>query len=517
MNFIPKTLLKKLYTRGSLTKANEGIIFNVKNRLIDVHLEGLNALEIEGVPVEKSKIFTDLGHGEWVPVEEIQQQKGFSFKLGKSFNVLVKTQINDVMHLKLDFKFDTKPFGRLSFGVTDQVNESRQEREVKIPRIYKDDYSRKAIEQRLDFIKSFTGKDPKYIHESIKDTSVYQGNIEHLTGFAQVPLGIAGPIRINGEYANGDFLIPLATTEGTLVASYNKGIKLVNESGGVNCRVVKDGMQRAPVFIFATINTAIDFSKWIETVSEELKSEAELGSNHLKYQSVEIYQAGNNVFLRFNFFTGDAAGQNMVNKATFQICQWILQSFEGIKHFFLESNMASDKKHSFLNSLNSRGKRVIAEVTFPERLLIQNFGVDAHQLQRHLKVINLGGMMAGVNNNGAHTANALAALFIALGQDVANLAESTAGFLHTEVNADGGFYCTITLPSLIVGTVGGGTGLPTQKDCLTMMDCYGTGKAKKLAEIIAGVVLAGEISLGAAISSLDWVAAHEDLGRNSLS
>ncbi|MFT7381122.1 MAG: hydroxymethylglutaryl-CoA reductase (NADPH), partial [Roseivirga sp.] len=164
----------------------------------------------------------------------------------------------------------------------------------------------------------------------------------------------------------------------------------------------------------------------------------------------------------------------------------------------------------------SRGKRVIAEVTFPERLLIQNFGVDAHQLQRHLKVINLGGMMAGVNNNGAHTANALAALFIALGQDVANLAESTAGFLHTEVNADGGFYCTITLPSLIVGTVGGGTGLPTQKDCLTMMDCYGTGKAKKLAEIIAGVVLAGEISLGAAISSLDWVAAHEDLGRNSI-
>lgn len=516
MNFIPKSLLKKLYTRGSLTKADNGFVFNIKNRLMDVQFEALNSLEVEGVKIEKDKIFTDLGDGQWMSVEEMNRQKGFNFKLGKSFQVLVKSQINGAANLKLDFKFDTKPFGRLSFGVNDQVNEAQDEREVKIPRIYENDYSRKAMEQRVEFVKSFTGNDPKYIHQPIDETSVYQGNIEHLTGFAQVPLGIAGPIRVNGEYAQGDFLVPLATTEGTLVASYNKGIKLVNESGGVNCRVVKDGMQRAPVFIFETLSKAIDFSKWIDTVSDDIKAEAELGSNHLKYQHVEIYQAGNNVFLRFNFFTGDAAGQNMVNKATFQICQWILESFNGIKHFFLESNMASDKKHSFINSLNSRGKRVIAEVTFSERLLVQNFGVDAHQLQRHLGVANLGGMMAGVNNNGLHTANALAAMFIAMGQDVANLAESTAGFLHTEVTADGSLYATITLPSLIVGTVGGGTGLPTQKDCLQMMDCYGTGKAKKLAEIMAGVVLAGEISLGAAISSFDWVAAHEDLGRNSI-
>ena len=178
--------------------------------------------------------------------------------------------------------------------------------------------------------------------------------------------------------------------------------------------------------------------------------------------------------------------------------------------------MASDKKHSFINTLNSRGKRVVAEITFTEKLLVQNFGVDGHQLQRHMRIAGLGGMMAGVNNNGAHTANALAALFIALGQDVANLAESTAGFLHSEVKENGDLYGTVTLPSLIVGTVGGGTGLPTQRNCLEMMDCYGTGKAKKLAEIIAGVVLAGEISLGAAVSSLDWVAAHEDLGRNSI-
>jgi len=516
MNFIPKTLLKKLYTRGSLTKADEGFTFNIKNRLIDVHFEGLSHLAVAGISIEKDQVFADIGDGKWISIEEVNRQKGFGLKLGKSFNVWVKSDLNGEAEVKLDFKFDTKPFGKLSFGVNDQVNESQVERSIKIPRIHEDDYGREAMEKRQDFVKSFSGSEPKNINQPIEDTSVYQGNIEHLTGFAKVPLGIAGPVKINGEYAQGDFVIPLATTEGTLVASYNKGIKLVNEAGGVNCRVIKDSMQRAPVFIFDSLAKAVDFGKWIHTVTPNLKEEAEQGSNHLKYQHVEVYQAGNNVFLRFNFFTGDAAGQNMVNKATFQICQWILEAYEGIQHFFLESNMASDKKHSFINSLNSRGKRVIAEATFSKELLVKNFGVDGHQLQRHMGVANLGGMMAGVSNNGLHTANALAAMFIAFGQDVANLAESTAGFLHTEVLADGSFYGTITLPSLIVGTVGGGTGLPTQKDCLEMVGCYGSGKAKKLAEIIAGVVLAGEISLGAAISSLDWVAAHEDLGRNSI-
>ena len=425
-----------------------------------------------------------MGNGQWVQVEEINRQNGFSFKLGKSFNVLVKAKINVATNLKLDFKFHTKPFGILSFSVNDVMHESQVERTVKLPRIYGDDYSCDAVNERLDFVNSFSGTNLKNIAPQVEDTSVCQGNIEHLTGFAKVPLGIAGPIRVNGEYAQGDFLVPLATTEGTLVASYNKGIKLVNEAGGVNCRVIKDSMQRAPVFIFDTLVKAVDFGKWIKTVTPDLKQQAEQGSNYLKYEDLEVYQAGNNVFLRFNFFTGDAAGQNMVNKATFQVCQWILEAYDGIQHFFLESNMASDKKHSFINALNSRGKKVIAEATFSEALLIKNFGVDAHQLQRHL--------------------------------DIANLAESTAGFLHTEVLADGSLYGTITLPSLIVGTVGGGTGLPTQRDCLEMMGCYGSDKAKKLAEIMAGVVLAGEISLGAAMSSLDWVAAHEDLGRNKI-
>ena len=514
MNFIPKSLLKKLYTRGSLQRADDGFTFNIKNRLIDVHLSGVKDFEVDGKKISNQKLFAKIGNGPWQSAEQINQQNGFPLGLGKSFDVKVEYPLNGHQELALSFKFDTKPFGRLSFSVDDQISVETEERENKIPRIIDNDHSFEAIEKRLSHIEKFTGVRPQNLNSTPNDLSAYQGNIEHLTGFASVPIGIAGPIKINGAHAQGEFLVPLATTEGTLVASYNKGIKLVNESGGATCRVVEDGMQRAPVFIFKSVTEATDFSKWIKTVEQELKAYAEQGSNHLKYKSVEVYQGGNNVFLRFNFFTGDAAGQNMSNKAAFQICQWILETYAGIEHFFLESNMASDKKHSFINSLNSRGKKVIAEITFSHDLLVKNFGVDAHQLQKHFGVANLGGMMAGVNNNGLHAANAIAALFIALGQDVANLAESTAGFVHCEVKENGDLYGTITLPSLIVGTVGGGTSLPTQKECLEIMDCHGNGKAKKLAEIIAGVVLAGEISLAAAISSLDWVAAHEDLGRN---
>jgi hydroxymethylglutaryl-CoA reductase (NADPH) len=288
----------------------------------------------------------------------------------------------------------------------------------------------------------------------------------------------------------------------------------MNEVGGVSCQVISDSMQRAPVFIFGDIQTAAKFADWVKTKDSNFKEHAESTSNHLKYLQTEVYQTGRNVFLRFNFFTGDATGQNMANKAAFAICQWILESFEGIQNFYLESNMATDKKHSFINSLHSRGKRVVAEATIPNDLLIKHFGVEAEQLHNHSRVAALGGMMAGVSNNGLHSANALAALFIALGQDVANLSESTSAFLNVDLTPNGDLHTSITLPSLIVGTVGGGTGLPTQKTCLQMLDCYGTGKAKKLAEIIAGVVLAGELSLGAAISSLDWVAAHENYGKN---
>jgi hydroxymethylglutaryl-CoA reductase (NADPH) len=204
----------------------------------------------------------------------------------------------------------------------------------------------------------------------------------------------------------------------------------------------------------------------------------------------------------------------MVGRATFAACSWILDHYEGVRHFYLESNFATDKKASQVNIMRTRGKRVTAECTVKREVLVERMRVEPEQLAYHSGVANVGAFMSGANNNGAHSANAITAVFIATGQDVANVAESSAAVTYAELTEAGDLYLSITIPSLIVATHGGGTGLPTQRECLAMMGCTGRGSVHKFAEIVAGVVLAGELSLGAAISSSDWVSSHERYGRN---
>ncbi|HEV8629964.1 MAG TPA: hydroxymethylglutaryl-CoA reductase, partial [Thermoanaerobaculia bacterium] len=295
---------------------------------------------------------------------------------------------------------------------------------------------------------------------------------------------------------------------------YNRGIKLLNMSGGVTCTVVDDCMQRAPVFIFDSAREARDFKRWVDHNLPQIAEQAEATSRIAKLLNIEIYLAAKFAYLRFNYFTGDAAGQNMVGRATFAACSWILEQVKTVRRFYLESNLATDKKASQVNIMNTRGKRVIAEATIPRETLAQNMRVDPETLHYHASIANVGTMLSGANNNGAHSPNAITAIFIATGQDVANVSESSAAIGYTEVTKEGDLYISITLPSLIVATHGGGTALPTQRECLEMMGCAGKGKVKKLAEIIAGAVLAGELSLGSAISSLDWVSSHEQYGRN---
>jgi hydroxymethylglutaryl-CoA reductase (NADPH) len=220
------------------------------------------------------------------------------------------------------------------------------------------------------------------------------------------------------------------------------------------------------------------------------------------------------MFLRFNYTTGDAAGQNLTGKATLRACTWIRSHYTGIRDFYLEANLATDKKSSHVNILRTRGKRVVAEATIPEDLVRRVLHTTPGQMFRARQVSNLGGLLAGANNNGNHSANAIAALFTATGQDIANVAESSAALVHTELLADGSYYYSITIPALIVATYGGGTGLPTQRECLELLGCYGPGQVRKFAEIVAATVLCGEISLGAAVVADEWVTAHERLGRN---
>jgi hydroxymethylglutaryl-CoA reductase (NADPH) len=384
----------------------------------------------------------------------------------------------------------------------------------KIPHSRDDDYTREIAAARRQFVKEQSGVELKHVGQFSFDPSVLPGNIERFMGVAQVPIGLAGPLLVNGEYARGEFLIPLATTEGTLVASYNRGMKLLREAGGVTTTISDDAMQRAPVFSFPSAREARQFGQWVEENFAEIKEQAEATTHRGQLRNIEQYSASRFRFLRFDFTTGDAGGQNMVGKATKAACDWICGVYPGIEQYLLDSNIATDKKSSHINLLHTRGKRVTAEATIPAGLLQDIMHVKPNVIYRARQISNLGSFLSGATNNGAHSANAITAMFIACGQDVANVAESSAAVVYAEITAQGDYYYSITIPSLIVATYGGGTGLATQRECLEMLGCYGEGGAKKLAEIVAATVLCGELSLGSAIVAGEWVSSHERLGRN---
>jgi hydroxymethylglutaryl-CoA reductase (NADPH) len=383
-----------------------------------------------------------------------------------------------------------------------------------VPRDPENDYTRDAAAMRREFLREHTGAALEHVGEYSFDPSVLPGNIEQFVGVAQVPIGVAGPLLVDGEHARGEFYVPLATAEGTLVASYNRGMKLLHAAGGVKTTVVDDRMQRAPVFLFASAREAREFAKWLDEHFDEIKAAAETTTRTGKLLDIEQYSASRMLYTRFNYSTGDAAGQNLTGKATQAACRWIIERYPDIEQYFLESNFATDKKSSQVNMLRTRGKRVVAEAVLPGALLEAMMHANSDVLFRAREVANLGGFMSGVNNNGAHSANGITAIFIATGQDAANVAESSAAFIYAEQRPNGDYYYSVTIPSLIVATYGGGTGLATQRECLELLDCYGAGKVNKLAEIVAATVLCGEMSLGSAIVAEDWVQAHDLLGRN---
>jgi hydroxymethylglutaryl-CoA reductase (NADPH) len=383
-----------------------------------------------------------------------------------------------------------------------------------VPRDAENDYTRDAARMRQEFLREQTGASLEHVSSYSFDPEVLPGNIEQFVGVAQVPIGLAGPLLVDGEYAKGEFYVPLATAEGTLVASYNRGMKLLHAAGGVKTTVVDDRMQRAPCFLFESAREARAFGEFLVERFDDIKAAAEATTRSGKLLDIEQYSASRMLYTRFNYSTGDAAGQNLTGKATQAACKWILDHYPDIRQYFLESNFATDKKSSQVNMLRTRGKRVVAEAVLPGALLAAVMHANSDLLFRAREVANLGGFMSGVNNNGAHSANGITAMFIATGQDAANVAESSAAFIYAEQRPNGDYYYSVTIPSLIVATYGGGTGLATQRECLELLGCYGAGKVNKLAEIVAATVLCGEMSLGSAIVAEDWVQAHDLLGRN---
>ncbi len=285
-----------------------------------------------------------------------------------------------------------------------------------VPRDPDNDYTRDQASARRDF----TGTDLTHVGSYSFDPEVLPGNIENFIGVAQVPIGLAGPLRVNGEYADGEYYVPLATTEGTLVASYNRGMRLLSEAGGVTTTVVDDRMQRAPVFILDDARQSRDLAAWIRAHHNEIRAAAESTTSIGKLIEVEQYHVGPLLYLRFDYTTGDAAGQNMVGRATWAACEWIAANHPQHPRYVLSGAIDTDKKHSQLNVLRTRGKRVVAEATIPAGLLEERMGVTPMQLFRMRQVSQAGGILAGSANYGAHAANRLAALFIACSRDAAS-------------------------------------------------------------------------------------------------
>lgn len=515
MSLIPGRVLSKLFNRTSLKNCGNKVCFSVKNRLAPATLLSISRIEINGseVPLERVKVGCDEDLS--IPVSTITQKMPVDFPLGTLLSFFMEIDSLEPGAHDLTVVFSTDPFGELRMSVSDELK-SGEHAPGTLPRDAENDYNKKIIRARQAFIHEHTGVKLDHVTRYSIDPAVTRGNIEHFTGVAQVPLGFAGPLLVHGQHAQGEFYVPLAASEGTLVASYNRGMKVLHQSGGVKCAVVGDNMQRAPVFIFEDAATARRFADWIVENTEDLRTVADATDPFVRLKYVDYYLANKFTFLRFNYRTGDAAGMNMVGKATFAACNWILQNCDtaDIKQFYLESNFATDKKASVINIMRTRGKRVTAEAVIKRDVLLEIMDADTEALYQLYGASCIGTLMSGANNNGLHSANAITAIFLATGQDVANVSESSVGLLYAELTPEKDLYFSITLPSLIIASCGGGTGLPTQRECLQALGCYGVGKVYKFAEIVAGTVLAGEISLASAISSLDWVSSHDQFGRN---
>jgi len=380
-------------------------------------------------------------------------------------------------------------------------------------------YTEEARQERLHFAREQTGASLYEVEQTRLDPSKLVSNIEAFVGSVEIPVGLAGPLHIKGEYAGGLYYAPMATSEGALVASATRGATALSRSGGVTTRVIGQRMMRVPLFGFGSMNQALFFAEWVQDHSDELAAEVRKHSNFAQLVEVQAQVMGRNVHVHFVYETGDAAGQNMTTTCTWQACQWIfkqLRRFDDLKilNFMVEANLSNDKKVTYQTFLKGRGVRVLAEVVLRDDICQQVLKVSAKQLVTAYQHFISGSLAAGMIGFNINVANVVAAMFTALGQDIACVHESALAQLHIELTEEGDAYCIMTMPSLVIGTVGGGTNLPQQRECLELIGCAGPGKAHKLAEVIASYCLALDISTLSAIAADHFARAHERLGRN---
>jgi NADP-dependent 3-hydroxy-3-methylglutaryl-CoA reductase len=379
-------------------------------------------------------------------------------------------------------------------------------------------YTEEARLDRLQYIREKTGSRLEKVAQNIFDPQKLSGNIEGFIGSVEIPVGIAGPLKINGQEARGVFYAPMATTEGALVASVVRGATAISRSGGATARVLGQRMMRVPFFVLSNMQSALFFSAWIREHFEDIKDQTRKYSNHAEL--IELYPQliGKTVHVHFVYRTGDASGQNMTTTCTWNACMWILSKMKYFKNvqiekFLIEGNLSNDKKVTFQSFIKGRGIRVISEIFIPENVLNSVLKVTSKQLASSYLAGVSGAIEAGMIGTNINIANVIAAIFTSTGQDIACVHESSIGHFHIEATGTG-VYASMMLPSLVIGSIGGGTSLTHQRECLEMMDCYGPGKNRKLAEIIASFCLALDLSTNSAVVGGQFAGAHERLGRN---
>ena len=342
----------------------------------------------------------------------------------------------------------------------------------------------------------------------------YEHNVENYIGTLRLPVGVIGPLRVNGIFAKGDFYVPLATSEAALVASYGRGARLISSVGGATTGTLAEGVHRSPGFAFASTTEAGLFVAWVCASYEMLKETAEKTTRHGKLVELSPHVEGDHVYLVCSYTTGDAAGQNMVTIATERVCAAIIE-YSPVKplYWFVEANFSGDKKASAMSFVGVRGRKVTASVELPGEEIEKQLHTTPKRMEDYWRMSALGGVMSGSIGVQGHYANGLAALYLATGQDAACVAESAVGVTRMELREGNRLFVSVTLPNIIAGTVGGGTSLPTQSAGLNIMGLRGAGKARVFGEVCAALCLAGELSIIGALCAHEFASAHKNLAR----
>ena len=371
-----------------------------------------------------------------------------------------------------------------------------------------------ALDIRREFIEKYSDCKLDQISNYTLDMELaFAKNIENPIGTIQVPIGVAGPVTINGEHAKDDFFIPLATSEGALLASVNRGCSAITAAGGVNARVIGDKMTRAPLIKTESVVEAVKVKQWFEDKFDELKEIAESTTSHGKLIKIDpIIIVGNYVYPRFCYSTGDSMGMNMVTIATEKVLEKLYEDL-GVHAIALSGNLCVDKKPAAINVVEGRGKTVVADILIPEAIVRTKLKTTAKAIEEVNTAKNLiGSAAAGSMAYNAHFANMIGALFLATGQDAAHVVEGSLGITTAE-DRDGDLYFSVNMPDLPIATIGGGTRLETANEGLQILGCAGSGNVNKFAEIVISTVLAGELSLVGALAAGHLAKAHQELGR----